>query len=157
MKLRNAMLLLLFSLTCTCPAPAQERPARRGEQRNEESQKEKEELEDKVSVTQHTATIDGKEILSGVNLVVNIDGGRAWLKVWVDGKLDPTLGAAGSVIGNGKTLTFTGQESVEVRSGSSGVTKFTLNGTPLGALGRPGIPETWLFKPPDPPVKTDRR
>jgi cytoskeletal protein RodZ len=96
-------------------------------------------------------------VYRGVNLVVNIDGGRAWLKVWVDGKLDPTLGAAGSVIGNGKTLTFTGQESVEVRSGSSGVTKFTLNGTPLGALGRPGIPETWLFKPPDPPVKTDRR
>jgi hypothetical protein len=93
----------------------------------------------------------------GVNLVVTIDGGRAWLKVWVDGKLDPELGAAGSVIANGRTLTFTGQESVEVRSGSSGVTHFTLNGTPLGALGRPGIPETWLFAPPDPPVKTDRR
>ena len=25
----------------------------------------------------------------GVNLVVTIKGGRAWLKVWVDGKLDP--------------------------------------------------------------------
>ncbi len=93
----------------------------------------------------------------GVNLVVTIEGGRAWLKVWVDGKLDPELGAAGAVIANGKTLTFTGQESVEVRSGSSGVTQFTLNGTPLGALGRPGIPETWLFAPPDPPVKTQRR
>jgi cytoskeletal protein RodZ len=96
-------------------------------------------------------------VYRGVNLVVTIDGGRAWLKVWVDGKLDPELGAAGSVIANGKTLTFTGQESVEVRSGSSGVTHFTLNGTPLGALGRPGIPETWLFAPPDPPVKTQRR
>ncbi len=93
----------------------------------------------------------------GVNLVVTIEGGRAWLKVWVDGKLDPEIGAAGSVIANGKTLTFTGQESVEVRSGSSGVTQFTLNGTPLGALGRPGIPETWLFAPPDPPVMTQRR
>jgi len=37
------------------------------------------------------------------------------------------------------------------------VTHFTLNGTPLGALGRPGIPETWLFAPPDPPVKSQRR
>ena len=28
----------------------------------------------------------------GVNLVVSIEGGRAWLKVWVDGKLDPKTG-----------------------------------------------------------------
>jgi cytoskeletal protein RodZ len=96
-------------------------------------------------------------VYKGVNLVVTVKGGRAWLKVWVDGKLDPELGAAGSVIADGKTLTFTGQDSIEVRSGSSGVTHFTLNGTPLGALGRPGIPETWLFAPPDPPVKTQRR
>ena len=96
-------------------------------------------------------------VYHGVNLVVTIEGGRAWLKVWVDDVIDPTLGAAGSVIANGKTLTFTGQQSVEVRSGSSGVTHFTLNGTPLGALGRAGIPETWLFAPPDPPTKTQRR
>ena len=93
----------------------------------------------------------------GVNLVVAIDGGRAWLKVWVDGKLDAKTGAAGKVIGNGKTLTFTAKESIEVRTGSSGVTKFTLNGTPLGALGKSGIPETWLFAPPDEPVMTQRR
>lgn len=93
----------------------------------------------------------------GVNLVVTVKGGRAWLKAWVDGKLDPRLGVAGSVVGNGKTLTFTGKDSVEVRSGSSGVTYFTLNGTSLGALGRSGTPETWLFAPPAPPEKTQRR
>ena len=96
-------------------------------------------------------------VYKGVNLVVTVKGGRAWLKAWVDGVLDPGLGAAGSVISGGKTLTFTGQQSVEVRSGSSGNTYFTLNGTPLGALGRAGIPETWLFAPPDPPIKTQRR
>ena len=96
-------------------------------------------------------------VYRGVNLVVTVKGGRAWLKVWVDGVLDPGLGAAGSVISSGKTLTFAGQQSVEVRSGSSGNTYFTLNGTPLGALGRAGVPETWLFAPPDPPVKTQRR
>ena len=93
----------------------------------------------------------------GVNLVVSIDGGRAWLKVWVDGKLDPKTGAAGKVLGDGKTLTFTGKDSIEVRTGSSGVTKFTLNGVSLGALGRSGTPETWLFAPPDEPVMTQRR
>jgi hypothetical protein len=93
----------------------------------------------------------------GVNLVVTIDGGRAWLKVWVDGKISPTTGVGGKVISNGKTVTFTGKESVEVRTGSSGVTKFTLNGTSLGALGRSGIPETWLFAPPAEPQLTQRR
>ena len=93
----------------------------------------------------------------GVNLVVTVKGGRAWLKVWVDGKIDEQLGVAGSVVSSGKTLTFTGKESVEVRTGSSGVTYFTLNGTSLGALGRSGTPETWLFAPPAPPEKTQRR
>ena len=93
----------------------------------------------------------------GVNLAVTIKGGKAWLKAWVDGKVDPRLGVGGSVIGNGKTLTFTGKDSVEVRSGSSGVTYFTLNGTSLGTLGKSGMPETWLFAPPAPPEKTQRR
>lgn len=94
---------------------------------------------------------------NGVNLVVSIEGGRAWIKVWVDGALSEATGAAGKVYNDGKTLTFTGEESVEVRTGSSGVTTFTLNGTSLGALGRSGIPETWLFAPPADPVLTERR
>ena len=93
---------------------------------------------------------------SGVNLVVAVDGGRAWLKVWVDGKLDASTGAAGRVVGDGKTLTFSATQSIEVRTGNSGVTYFTLNGEALGALGRRGIPETWLFAPPDQPKKTSR-
>jgi cytoskeletal protein RodZ len=92
----------------------------------------------------------------GVTLVVSIrQGSRAWVKVWVDGKLDPGLGAAGQVL-SGKTLTFTGQHSVEVRTGSSGVTSYTLNGTSLGTLGKSGVPETWLFAPPAAPQKTNR-
>ncbi len=93
----------------------------------------------------------------GVNLVVEIKGGRAWIKVWIDGKVDKEIGSAGKVIANGRTLTFTGRDSVEVRTGSSGVTRFTLNGTKLGALGRSGTPETWLFEPPTDPQKTARR
>ena len=93
----------------------------------------------------------------GVNLVVAIKGGDAWLKVWVDGALDPSIPQTGKVYSAGKTLTFTGTTTVEVRTGSSGFTHFTLNGVPLGALGKPGIPETWLFQPPAPPVATERR
>jgi cytoskeletal protein RodZ len=96
-------------------------------------------------------------VYKGINLVVAVKNGRAWLKVWVDGKIDSGLGAAGQVISGGKTLTFTAKQSIEVRTGSSGVTYFTLNGTSLGALGRSGVPETWLFAPPAPPQKTQRQ
>lgn len=89
---------------------------------------------------------------SGVNLVVEVKGGRAWLKVWVDGKLDSNV--AGITATSGKTYTFSAKTSIEVRSGSSGATYFTLNGQPLGPLGKRGTPETWLFQPPEPPTKT---
>jgi len=93
----------------------------------------------------------------GVNLTVAIKGGPAWLKVWVDGQLAPSVGAGGRTISAGKTLTFTAQRTIEVRTGSSGATFFTLNGTSLGALGPRGTPETWLFAPPAQPEKTQRR
>ncbi len=91
---------------------------------------------------------------SGVNLMVSIRGGPVWLKVWVDGKL---VGAqAGEVYQAGRNITFSGRTSVEVRSGSSGSTRFTLNGVSLGALGKSGIAETWLFAPPARPARTTR-
>ena len=90
----------------------------------------------------------------GVTLVVNIRGGPAWIKVWVDGRVVGEQ--SGQVYRDGRTLTFTGTTSVEVRTGSSGNTRFTLNGVSLGALGRAGVPETWLFEPPNDPVRTQR-
>jgi hypothetical protein len=92
-----------------------------------------------------------------VNLVVSIKGGRAWLKVWVDGKVASPPGQGGSTYSSGDTLTLTARQSIEVRTGSSGVTYFTLNGTSLGSLGRSGVPETWLFEPPQQPQKTQHR
>jgi cytoskeletal protein RodZ len=90
----------------------------------------------------------------GVNLVVSIKGGPAWLKVWIDGKLASSIPQSGQVFQAGKTLTFVGLHTIEVRTGSSGSTFFTLNGVSLGSLGKQGIPETWLFAPPSPPTKT---
>ncbi len=93
----------------------------------------------------------------GVNLVVTIRNSPAWLKVWVDGQVDPDIGVGGQIYQPGKTLTFSGQQTVEVRTGSSGSTFFTLNGTARGALGKPGIPETWLFAPSGAPTMTQHR
>ncbi len=92
----------------------------------------------------------------GVNLVVTIKGSRAWIKVWVDGKVSSVTGPAGTIYQPGKVLTFTGTQSIEVRTGISSSTYFTLNGTDLGRLSTRGNPETWLFAPPAAPVKTNR-
>jgi cytoskeletal protein RodZ len=102
-----------------------------------------------ASLTRHVAVA-----YKGVNLVVAIKGGPAWIKVWVDGKIDSTVGRAGRTYPAGSVLTFSGKDSVEVRTGSSGATTFSLNGQSLGALGKRGIPETWLFQPPAAPALT---
>ncbi|MCI0584634.1 MAG: helix-turn-helix domain-containing protein [Chloroflexi bacterium] len=109
--------------------------------------------EGKTASLTRTVTVAYK----GVNLVVTIQGGNAWLKVWVDGVVDPRLTQAGKTFRSGETIVFTGVTSVEVRTGSSGVTRFTLNGVALGALGKAGVPETWLFQPPAAPQRTQRR
>ncbi len=93
----------------------------------------------------------------GVNVVVSIKGGRAWLKVWVDGQVSDQTTAAGRVYAPGKSLTFTAKESVEVRTGKSSATYFAVNGTDLGHMSEAGNPETWLFAPPAEPLRTDRR
>ncbi len=104
-----------------------------------------------VTLTQNVAIV-----YKGVNLVVSIKGSTAWLKVWVDGKVSKVTGAAGTVYNPGKVLTFTARDSVEVRTGKSSATYFTLNGENLGRMSKQGNPETWLFAPPDPPVRTSR-
>jgi cytoskeletal protein RodZ len=93
----------------------------------------------------------------GVNLVVTVKNSRAWLKVWVDGKVSDVTGAGGTVYSPGKVLTFTAKQSVEVRTGKSSATYFTLNGKDLGRMSKLGNPETWLFAPPDDPVQTNRK
>jgi cytoskeletal protein RodZ len=106
--------------------------------------------EGKATTIVRTVTVAYK----GVNVTVTLKG-RAWLKVWVDGQLDPSTGAAGRVYPAGKVLTYSGDKSVEVRTGSSGQTLFTVNGTNLGHLGASGSPETWLFTSTAPPKQTN--
>ncbi len=90
---------------------------------------------------------------TGVNLAVSIKGSAAWIKVWVDGQLDPTIGS-GQTLQPGQSVQFSGKKSVEVWTGNAGATNFTLNGVSLGALGPAGVPQTWLFAPPAAPSQT---
>ena len=74
----------------------------------------------------------------------------------MDGALSPVTGAAGVVYDPGKTLTFSAKNSIEVRTGKSSATYFTLNGQDLGHMSAKSNPETWLFAPPDLPKQTNR-
>jgi cytoskeletal protein RodZ len=109
--------------------------------------------EGKTSSQTRTVTV----AYSGVNLVVSIQGSRAWLKVWIDGKVSPETGSGGKTYGAGKTLTFTARQSIEVRTGKASATYFTLNGRALGQMSKEANPGTWLFAPPAPPEATNRR
>jgi hypothetical protein len=103
-----------------------------------------------------TLTRDVAIRYKGVNLVLEVKGGRAWIKVWVDGKVSKVTGSAGRVYSPGKVLTFTGRSKIEVRTGKSSATYFTVNGKDIGRMSSKGNPETWLFAPPDEPVRTNR-
>jgi cytoskeletal protein RodZ len=102
--------------------------------------------QDKTTTERRTVSVE----FTGVNLVIEIRESAAWIKVVVDGKVAEGYGA-GRTLEPGKSVEFTARRNIEVRTGSSGSTFFTLNGQRLGALGPPGIPETWLFRPPDEP------
>ena len=106
---------------------------------------------DKTTTEQRRVTV----AYTGVALVVRVRDARAWVKVWVDGEIAPGY-EGGRVIQPGKSIEFTAKQKIEVRTGNSGATYFTLNGTRLGSLGKAGQPETWIFAPPAPPEKTGR-
>jgi len=117
------------------------------------------------AITATAASTDGKTVAitrnvtvryKGINVVVGVQGGSAWLKAWVDGQVADATGSAGKTFGDGRVLTLSGTTSVEVRTGKASVTFFTLNGVGLGRLSSEPSPGTWLFQPPNPPQRTDR-
>lgn len=117
------------------------------------------------AITVTAASADGKTVAitrkvavnyKGVNVVISIQGGAAWIKAWVDGQVSDVTGPAGRTYNDGRVLTLSGTTSVEVRTGKSSVTYFTLNGVSLGRLSSDANPGTWLFQPPNPPQRTNR-
>jgi cytoskeleton protein RodZ len=103
-----------------------------------------------------TLTRDISIRYQGVTLVVEVKHGRAWIKVWVDGKVSKVTGTAGKVFSAGKVLTFTARRAIEVRTGKSSATYFTLNGKDLGRMSNKGNPETWRFEQSGKPTRTER-
>ncbi len=93
---------------------------------------------------------------TGVVLVLEVRNTEAWIKVWVDERIEPGYDE-GRLVRPGTRLQFHGRQSVEVRTGRPSSTFFTVNGSSVGALGDPGTPTTWRFEYGRPPRETDRR
>jgi hypothetical protein len=87
---------------------------------------------------------------TGVNVLVEIRGGRVWLRVRVDGDLAKETPPGGAVFEDGTKLTFTADTLVEIRSGVPAYTFVTVNGISYGALGG-GPPGAWAIGPTGPP------
>lgn len=104
------------------------------------------------SASGRTDTVETRTIeiaLEGVEVVVEAVGGKAYIQAWVDG--EPTVAR---ILRQGQTLTFTGEETVLVRTGSAGATHFTVDGEELGVLGGLGEVENWLFEVGEPPRRS---
>lgn len=89
---------------------------------------------------------------TGVNVLVELKGGRVWLRVRVDGELSKKTPTTGGVIfEDGTELTFTADELVEIRAGVPSRVFVTVNGVSYGALGDGSTPGAWAIGPTGPP------
>jgi cytoskeletal protein RodZ len=73
-------------------------------------------------------------VYTGVELVIKIQGGPAWLRVDLDGQPSPETTAGGKIYQPGAVLTFDGTKSVHVISGKANNTFVTFNGVDQGAM-----------------------
>jgi len=97
--------------------------------------------------------------VSFTGVTVSVTGGATstWIRVWIDGQLDPTIGVTGKTIAPGTRLLFTGAKRVEIRSGDPSTLLFVLNGRTISEiLGGTGT-ETYAFLSTGKVQKSSRR
>lgn len=74
------------------------------------------------------------KVYNGVELVIKVQNGPAWLQVDTDGQRSGETGSSGKTYQPGALLTFNGTKSVRVISGRASNTFVTFNGQDQGAL-----------------------
>jgi cytoskeletal protein RodZ len=87
---------------------------------------------------------------NGLTVLIALNGGDAWLKVWRDGVVDNSLNG-GAAHKNGSTITVTANQSVWIKTGSAGVTYVTVNGVSYGPLSRTVVVGSWRLTASGPP------
>ena len=104
---------------------------------------------------QATRTVD----VSFTGVTVSVTGGATatWIRVWVDGQLDPTISVSGKTMAPGARLIFTGAKRIDIRSGDPSALLFTLNGRTIGGVGSGTGAETYAFLSTGQVQKSSRR
>ncbi len=92
----------------------------------------------------------GRAKPSTLSLLIEIIGGRSWLRVLADGVRVP--GLASHTATRGESFTATAQNEFCVRAGNAGSLRLTLNGAQLDALGGNGEVGSWIINGVDPPT-----
>jgi hypothetical protein len=104
---------------------------------------------------QATRTVD----VSFTGVTVSVTGGASatWIRVWVDGQLDPSVSVSGKTVAPGTRLIFTGAERIEIRSGDPAALQFALNGRTISGIGSGTGAETYAFLSTGKVQKSSRR
>jgi len=104
---------------------------------------------------QATRTVD----VSFTGVTVSVTGGSSstWIRVWVDGQLEPTISVSGKTMAPGARLIFTGAKRIEIRSGDPSALLFTLNGRTISGIGSGTGAETYAFLSTGKVQKSSRR
>ena len=104
---------------------------------------------------QATRTVD----VSFTGVTVSVTGGSSstWIRVWVDGQLDPTISVSGKTMAPGARLIFTGAKRIDIRSGDPSALLFTLNGRTISGIGSGTGAETYAFLSTGKVQKSSRR
>jgi len=104
---------------------------------------------------QATRTVDVS--FSGVTVSVTGGTSSTWIRVWVDGQLDPTISVSGKTMAPGARLIFTGAKRIDIRSGDPSALLFTLNGRTISGIGSGTGAETYAFLSTGKVQKSSRR
>jgi cytoskeletal protein RodZ len=89
---------------------------------------------------------DVEVVFAGVTVVLIGSDTGTWVRVWIDGAVDPNTGPSGITLAKGETRTIRGLSEVEIRFGNPRGALVALNGRMLGERGTAGVPESWSFR-----------
>jgi len=89
---------------------------------------------------------DVEVVFAGVTLTLIGSDVGTWIRVWIDGAVDPLIGPSGMTLAKDESRTIRGLNSVEIRFGNPHGALVALNGRMLGERGAPGVPESWSFR-----------
>ena len=89
---------------------------------------------------------DVEVVFAGVTVTLTGSDAGTWVRVWIDGAVDPNTGPSGITLAKGESRTIRGVSVVEIRFGDPRGALVALNGRMLGERGTAGIPESWSFR-----------